>query len=104
MLAEDAPWTVLDQPVDDEGVAPRSVEGRPSREESAMSTAASGVVLGTLQVELLDTKEWQTRDELANAIFEWTECWHNPHRRHSSTGMHSPVTFDTLHTGSDQDH
>jgi putative transposase len=25
---------------------------------------------GTLQLELLDIKEWQTRDELANAIFE----------------------------------
>ena len=59
---------------------------------------------GTLQLELLDTKEWQTRDQLANAIFEWIECWYNPHRRHSSIGMHSPVTFDTLHTGSDQDH
>jgi putative transposase len=56
---------------------------------------------GTLQLELLDSREWQTRDGLANAIFEWIECWYNPHRRHSSIGMHSPVTFDTLHTGSD---
>jgi putative transposase len=59
---------------------------------------------GTMQMELLDTKEWQTRDELANAIFEWIECWYNPTRRHSSVGMHSPVTFETLHTGPDQDH
>jgi putative transposase len=59
---------------------------------------------GTMQLELLDTKEWQTRDELANAIFEWIECWYNPRRRHSSIGMYSPVTFETLHTESDQDH
>jgi putative transposase len=59
---------------------------------------------GTMQLELLDTKEWQTRDELATAIFEWIECWYNPRRRHSSIGMHSPVTFETLHTRSDQDH
>jgi putative transposase len=59
---------------------------------------------GTMQLELLDTKAWQTRDELANAIFEWIECWHNPKRRHSGIGMHSPVTFETLHSGSDQDH
>jgi putative transposase len=59
---------------------------------------------GTMQLEVLDTKAWQTRDELANAIFEWRECWYNPTRRHSSIGMHSPVTFETLHTGSDQDH
>jgi putative transposase len=59
---------------------------------------------GTMQLELLDTKEWRTRDELANAIFEWIECWYNPKRHHSSIGMHSPVTFETLHTGPDQDH
>ena len=59
---------------------------------------------GTMQLELLDTKAWQTRDELANAIFEWIECWYNPKRRHSSIGMHSPVTYETLHTRSDQDH
>jgi len=59
---------------------------------------------GTLQLELLDSKTWQTRDELANAIFEWIECWYNPNRRHSSIGMYSPITFETLHTGPDQDH
>ena len=59
---------------------------------------------GTMQLELLDTKEWQTRDELANAIFEWIECWYNPKRRHSSIGMHSPITFETLRPRPDQDH
>jgi putative transposase len=54
---------------------------------------------GTLQLELLGSKTWQTRDGLPNAIFEWTECWYNPDRHHSSIGMHSPVTFETLHTG-----
>jgi putative transposase len=41
---------------------------------------------GTLQLEILDQKQWITRDELANAIFEWIECWYNPKRRHSSIG------------------
>lgn len=59
---------------------------------------------GTMQLELLDSKAWSTRDELANAVFEWIECWYNPHRRHSSIGMRSPITFETLHTRSDQDH
>jgi putative transposase len=56
---------------------------------------------GTMQVELLDTRAWNTREELANAIFEWIECWYNPYRRHSSIGMHSPVTFEGLHLPSD---
>nr|WP_189654315.1 IS3 family transposase [Nonomuraea spiralis] len=56
---------------------------------------------GTMQLELLDARIWKTREELANAIFEWIECWYNPYRRHSSIGMHSPVTFEGLYRPSD---
>jgi putative transposase len=59
---------------------------------------------GTMQLELLDSKPWETREELANAMFEWIECWYNSRRRHSGVGMHSPVTFEALRTRSDQDH
>ena len=52
---------------------------------------------GSMQLELLDRKTWETRDELANAIFEWIECWYNPYRRHSSIGMHSPARFEAHH-------
>jgi putative transposase len=58
---------------------------------------------GTMQMELLDSRTWETRDQLANAIFEWIECWYNPKRRHSGIEMHSPATFEALHTGSVQD-
>jgi putative transposase len=58
---------------------------------------------GTLQLEVLDRKSWRTREELANAIFEWIECWYNPKRRHSSIGMHSPIDFEKLYTRSDHD-
>ena len=30
-----------------------------------------------MQVELLDRKRWRTRVELANAIFEYLEIFHN---------------------------
>ena len=56
---------------------------------------------GTLQLEVLDRKTWNSREELANAIFEWIECWYKPNRRHSSIGMLSPVDFEQLHTPSD---
>ncbi|MFC6081317.1 integrase core domain-containing protein [Sphaerisporangium aureirubrum] len=56
---------------------------------------------GTMQLELLDTRTWKTREELANTVFEWIECWYNPYRRHSGIGMHSPVTFEGLHLPSD---
>ena len=52
---------------------------------------------GTLQLELLDEHHWDTRDQLANAIFDWIECWYNPHRRHSYVGMLSPIDYETAH-------
>lgn len=51
----------------------------------------------TMQRELLDRQDWQTRDELASAIFEWIEGWYNPVRRHTSLGMISPHAYETLY-------
>ena len=50
---------------------------------------------GTLQLELLDEHHWETRDQLANAIFEWIEAWYNPRRRHSYNNMLSPIDYET---------
>ena len=50
---------------------------------------------GSLQLELLDEHRWATRDQLANAIFDWIECWYNPKRRHSYCGMLSPIDYET---------
>jgi putative transposase len=50
-----------------------------------------------MQVELLDRKRWRTRVELANAIFEYLEIFHNRQRRHSALGMRTPVEFEARH-------
>ncbi len=50
-----------------------------------------------MQVELLDRKRWRTRIELANAIFEYLEIFHNRQRRHSALGMLTPIEFETRH-------
>ena len=50
-----------------------------------------------MQVELLDRRRWRTRVELANAIFEYLEIFHNRQRRHSALGMFTPVEFETRH-------
>ena len=47
-----------------------------------------------MQVELLNTRRWKTRVELANAIFEYIEIFHNRRRRHSSLGMLTPIEFE----------
>ena len=47
-----------------------------------------------MQVELLDRRRWKTRVELANAIFDYLEIWHNRRRRHSQLGMLTPIQFE----------
>jgi putative transposase len=51
-----------------------------------------------MQVELLNTRRWKTRVELANAIFEYIEIFHNGPRRHSSLGMGTPIEYELLNT------
>lgn len=47
-----------------------------------------------MQVELLDRQRWLTRVELANAIFEYVEIFHNRQRRHSALQMLTPIEFE----------
>jgi putative transposase len=52
---------------------------------------------GRMQVELLNRQRWRTRIELANAIFEYIEGFHNRRRLHSALGWVSPLEFETEH-------
>ena len=51
---------------------------------------------GRMQTELLNTKSWSTRAELASAIFNYIEIFHNRQRRHSSLGYLTPVEYENL--------
>ncbi len=52
---------------------------------------------GRMQTELLNRKRWKTRVELANAMFDYLEIFHNRQRRHSSIGMLTPIEYENLH-------
>jgi putative transposase len=65
---------------------------------SAYDNALVESFFGTMQIELLDRRTWDTSAELASAIFEWIEAFYNPTRRHSALGYHSPLEFEALHT------
>ena len=52
----------------------------------------------TMQRELLDRRRWQTRHELATAIFDWIEGFYNPTRRHTSIGSISPADDEARYT------
>jgi len=52
---------------------------------------------GRMQTELLNRKRWNTRVELASAMFEYIEVFHNRQRRHSSIGMLTPIEYERIH-------
>jgi transposase InsO family protein len=56
-----------------------------------------------MQTELLDRQRWRTRLELATAIFEYIEGFHNRQRRHSALGWMSPIEFETTTPEPDPD-
>ncbi len=56
----------------------------------ALDNAMAESFFASLQVELLDRRRWDTRNQLAQAIFEWIEVFYNPVRRHSALDYHSP--------------
>ncbi|MBA2533204.1 MAG: IS3 family transposase [Nocardioidaceae bacterium] len=70
---------------------------RPSilaRRDFTFDNSLAESFFATLQTELLDRRHWKTRAELATAIFDYTERFYNPTRRHSRLGYLSPIAFE----------
>ena len=49
---------------------------------------------GCMQIELLNRKKWKTRVELAGAILEYLEIFHNRSRRDSSLGILTRIEYE----------
>lgn len=60
----------------------------------ALDNAAAESFFSSLQIELLDTRKWSTRRELASATFDYIEAFYNRKRRHSGLGYLAPVEFE----------
>jgi len=98
------------RPFRDVGPVTQALESFPLVLPGPLSAAGSGGVgdevavdgvadlaLEGAQVELLNRRRWRTRVELATAIFEYLEVFHNRRRRHSALGMLTPVEFEARH-------
>jgi putative transposase len=60
----------------------------------ALDNAVVESFFSSLQVELLNTRAWATRDQLRTAAFEYIEVFYNRQRRHSSLGDLAPWEFE----------
>jgi putative transposase len=86
-----ASW-VFSQKVRDAGLAP-SMGSVGAPFDNAMVEA----FWARMQVELLNRKRWKTRVELATAMHDYIEIWHNTRRRHSALNMLTPTEYENQH-------
>ncbi|MCU1418493.1 MAG: putative transposase [Schumannella sp.] len=71
---------------------------------SAYDNALMESFWGRMQVELFNRRRWKTRIELAGAIHDYIELWHNPRRRHSALAMRTPDEIETAWLANTTDH
>jgi putative transposase len=58
-------------------------------------------VFSLLQKNVLDTRRWETREELRLAIVTWIETKYNRRRRQRPLGKLTPVEFEMIYTTAD---
>jgi putative transposase len=65
-----------------------------SRKGNCWDNAVAESFFATVEIELIEGADWQTKNEARSAIFEFMEVWYNRERRHSSLGYLTPAEFD----------
>jgi putative transposase len=65
-----------------------------SRKADCWDNAVSESFFATLKSELIETRIWETREQVRAAVFEYIEVWYNRERLHSSLGYQSPATYE----------
>jgi transposase InsO family protein len=68
--------------------------GSMSRRGNCWDNACVESFFGTLKRELIAHRQYQTRDEATQDIFEYIEVFYNRLRRHSTLGYDSPAEFE----------
>jgi transposase InsO family protein len=66
-----------------------------SRKGNCYDNACMESFFATLKQELVYHRQYQTRNEAKQDLFEYIQVWYNRKRRHSSLGYRSPEQFET---------
>ena len=70
------------------------IAGSMSRRGNCWDNACVESFFGTLKRELIYHRQYRTRDEATQDIFEYIEVFYNRRRRHSTLGYDSPAEFE----------
>jgi transposase InsO family protein len=68
--------------------------GSMSRRRNCWDNACVERFFGTLKRERIDHRQYRTRDEATQDIFEYIDVFYTRLRRHSTLGYYSPAEFD----------
>ena len=68
--------------------------GSMSRRGNCWDNACVESFFGTLKRELIHHRQYRTREEARQEIFEYLEVFYNRQRRHSTLGYQSPAEFE----------
>ena len=72
------------------------LRGSMGRVGSSSDNAARESFFSLLQKNVLDTRRWDTREELRLAIVTWIETKYNRCRRQRALGKLTPVEFEMI--------
>ncbi len=62
---------------------------------SCFENAAAEAFFSSLEWEVLSRHELSTLDQAQTVVLDWCYGFYNEHRRHSTIGMVSPITYET---------
>ena len=77
------------------------LRGSMGRVGAAGDNAAMESFFALLQKNVLDTRRWDTHQDLRLAIVSWIETKYNRRRRQRALGRLTPVEFEMIYTAAD---
>jgi transposase InsO family protein len=77
------------------------LQGSMGRVGSSGDNAAMESFFSLLQKNVLDTRRWDTREQLRLAIVTWIETKYNRRRRQRALGKLTPIEFEMIYTVAD---
>ena len=77
-------------------LADNGVQCSMSRAGNVWDNSPMEAFFSSLKIERVHRRGYRTHEEARSDIFNYIECFYNPHRRHSTLDYVSPATYERL--------